>query len=98
MLFRSEQVLTLAKAIVDLPRMTLRGLMCIPEPAADAAAAQRLFERATELLRQCQRAGIVLDTLSMGMSNDLEPAIAAGSTMVRVGSAIFGNRPPARPA
>ena len=86
------EALPLAQAVVALPRLRLRGLMCIPEPAADFESARAVFARATDLFRALQAAGLRVDTLSMGMSDDLEAAIAAGSTMVRVGSAIFGRR------
>jgi len=82
-----------ARAVAALPRMRLRGLMAIPEPAADAAA-QRLPHRALrDLLAALNADGLMLDTLSMGMSADLEAAIAEGSTVVRVGTALFGGRP-----
>lgn len=84
--------LELARAVAALPRLRLRGLMCIPEPATDFVAACAVFTGARDLLDQLNRAGLALDTLSMGMSDDLEAAIASGSTMVRVGSAIFGKR------
>ncbi|WP_341889685.1 YggS family pyridoxal phosphate-dependent enzyme [Variovorax sp. YR752] len=85
-------VAEVAKAVVALPRVVLRGLMAIPEPAADLAA-QRVPHRALRELFEVLRAqGLALDTLSMGMSADLEAAILEGSTMVRVGSAIFGAR------
>lgn len=82
----------LARAVAALPRLRLRGLMCIPEPAPDFATACELFGRARTAFTQLQQAGLALDTLSMGMSDDLEAAIASGSTLVRVGSAIFGRR------
>lgn len=87
-----EELMPLARAIVGMPGLRLRGLMCIPEPAPDFESARQVFERASTLFRTCQHEGLALDTLSMGMSDDLEAAIAAGSTMVRVGSAIFGSR------
>ena len=87
-----DEALALAKDIASLPRLRLRGLMCIPEPAADFVAACALFERARALFNILNAAGLGLDTLSMGMSDDLEAAVASGSTMVRVGSAIFGAR------
>ena len=86
------QALELAQAVAALPRLRLRGLMCIPEPAPDFVAACAVFARARSLFDQCNQAGLGLDTLSMGMSDDLEAAIASGSTLVRVGSAIFGKR------
>ena len=86
------QALALAREVAVLPRLRLRGLMCIPEPAPDFAAACAVFERARALFDALNAEGLGLDTLSMGMSADLEAAIASGSTMVRVGSAIFGQR------
>lgn len=85
----------LAQAVAALPRLRLRGLMCIPDPLPDAAAMQAVFARARRLFDELRAQGLPLDTLSMGMSGDLEAAIAAGSTLVRVGTAIFGGRPPA---
>jgi pyridoxal phosphate enzyme (YggS family) len=90
-----EDALALAQAVSRLPRLVLRGLMAIPEPAPDAASARAVHARTAALLADINAAGGLpqpLDTLSMGMSADLEPAIAAGSTMVRVGTAIFGGR------
>lgn len=87
-----EQALELAQAVAALPRLQLRGLMCIPEPAPDFASACEVFGRARALFEALQAQGLALDTLSMGMSDDLEAAIASGSTLVRVGSAIFGAR------
>lgn len=87
-----EDALALAQAVTKLPRLRLRGLMCIPEPAPDFAAACQVFDRARILLAALNAQGLKLDTLSMGMSDDLEAAIASGSTLVRVGSAIFGSR------
>ncbi len=84
--------LVLAHAVADLPHLRLRGIMCIPEPAPDFGAACQVFKRATDLFDELNRQGLQIDTLSMGMSADLEPAIASGSTLVRVGSAIFGAR------
>ena len=88
------EVLALARAVAALPRMRLRGLMTIPDPVEGFEAEVALHRRATELFEQV-RAELALpgfDTLSMGMTADLEAAIAAGSTMVRVGTAIFGKR------
>ena len=84
--------LALAREVAALPRLTLRGLMCIPEPAPDFAAACAVFSRAKALFDAMNRAGMGLDTLSMGMTADLEAAIHSGSTLVRVGTAIFGSR------
>ena len=84
--------LKLAEAIARLPRLKLRGLMAIPEPTSDAALQRRRFARLRELKEQLAARGHALDALSMGMSEDLEAAIAEGATMVRVGTAIFGRR------
>ena len=93
-----HEALALAQAIVPLPRLQLRGLMCIPEPAPDFIAARAVFVRASALFDAINAAGVPLDTLSMGMSADLEAAVQGGSTLVRVGSAIFGVRSTSRPA
>jgi pyridoxal phosphate enzyme (YggS family) len=86
------EVAAVANAVAALPRLVLRGLMAIPEPAGDLAA-QRAPHRALRALFETLCAqGLALDTLSMGMSADLEAAILEGATMVRVGSAIFGAR------
>ena len=87
-----QEALALAREVARLPRLQLRGLMCIPEPAADFAAQRAVFSRAKVLLDELNHAGLKLDTLSMGMTADLEAAVHAGSTMVRVGTAIFGGR------
>ena len=84
----------LAREVARLPGLRLRGLMTIPEPAEDFEAQKAVHERAADLFHALRESGFDLDTLSMGMSADLEAAIAAGSTMVRVGTAIFGGRPP----
>jgi PLP dependent protein len=89
-----QDALALARDVAQLPRLALRGLMTIPEPASDFAAQLQVHRRARALFDQLREAGLPLDTLSMGMSADLEAAIHAGSTMVRVGTAIFGGRPP----
>jgi pyridoxal phosphate enzyme (YggS family) len=88
------EALALARQVAALPRLRLRGLMCIPEPAPDFAAACLVFARAKDLFDKLNREGLGLDTLSMGMTADLEAAIHAGSTLVRVGTAIFGSREP----
>jgi hypothetical protein len=82
----------LAHAVAALPHLRLRGLMCIPEPAPDFEAQKALFMGATALFDALNAEGMALDTLSMGMSADLEAAVAAGATLVRVGTAIFGSR------
>jgi PLP dependent protein len=86
-------VLALAQAVATLPRLRLRGLMSIPEPVNGVEAQRAPHRRLRELFDALRSQGLALDTLSMGMSADLEAAIAEGSTMVRVGSAIFGARP-----
>lgn len=87
-----DQVLSLAVAIARLPRLKLRGLMAIPEPTADTGLQRNQFRQLRELLDQLNHKGLELDTLSMGMSHDLEAAISEGATIVRVGTAIFGER------
>ncbi len=88
-----DEALALAREVAKLPRLRLRGLMTIPEPAPDFVAQQAVHARARALFDEIVGAGVALDTLSMGMTADLEAAIQAGSTMVRVGTAIFGSRP-----
>jgi PLP dependent protein len=87
-----EELAALARAVTAMPRLTLRGLMSIPEPAADHGAQRRPHRVLRELLASLAAQGLALDTLSMGMSADLEAAIAEGATLVRVGTAIFGAR------
>jgi len=87
-----EDALALAQAVVALPNVRLRGIMTIPEPAIDFEAACAVHMRARALFDALNAAGLALDTLSMGMTGDLEAAIASGSTMVRIGTAIFGGR------
>lgn len=84
------QVIELAQHIVKLPRLQLRGLMCIPQPGLDLAAPQ--YGAMQACWQALRRDFPTLDTLSMGMSDDLELAIAHGATMVRVGTALFGPR------
>lgn len=86
------ECLELARQVSMLPNLRLRGLMCIPEPSHDSALTRQRFATLRALLEALRRDGLDVDTLSMGMSDDLELAVAEGSTMVRVGSAIFGNR------
>jgi len=88
--------LALAREVAALPRLKLRGLMAIPEPAADLAAQRAPHRALRELLEAMNAEGLGLDTLSIGMSADLEAAVAEGATWVRIGTAIFGSRP-ARP-
>jgi hypothetical protein len=87
-----DELAALAQAVARLPGLALRGLMCIPRPAADAEAQRRPFARLRTLRDALAAGGLALDTLSMGMSADLEAAVAEGSTLVRVGTAIFGER------
>jgi pyridoxal phosphate enzyme (YggS family) len=87
-----EALPQLAHEVAQLPRLVLRGLMTIPEPAAEFAAQKAVHLRTRALFDDLCDSGLRLDTLSMGMSADMEAAIAAGSTMVRVGTAIFGSR------
>lgn len=82
----------LAHAIARLPGLHLRGLMAIPEPTDDSGLQRRRFSLLRQLLTQLNTEGLTLDTLSMGMSHDLEAAILEGATMVRIGTAIFGAR------
>ncbi|HEX5611942.1 MAG TPA: YggS family pyridoxal phosphate-dependent enzyme [Burkholderiales bacterium] len=82
----------LARQVDHLPRLKLRGLMAIPEPTADVAVQRARFRAMRELFESLRRDGIALDTLSIGMSDDFEAAIAEGSTLVRIGTAIFGER------
>ena len=87
-----DEVAALAQAVAALPRLRLRGLMCIPEPTEDMALLRARFALLRLLRDELAGAGLELDTLSMGMSHDIEPAIAEGATIVRVGTAIFGER------
>jgi PLP dependent protein len=88
-----EDAPALAAQVAQLPRLQLRGIMVIPEPATDSIAAYAIFQKATALFNTLKGVHPGLDTLSMGMSADMPTAIAAGSTMLRVGTAIFGQRP-----
>jgi len=81
-----------ARAVAALPRLQLRGLMAIPAPASDFDSQRQPFARLRELRDQLNAEGFALDTLSIGMSDDLEAAIAEGATLVRVGAALFGPR------
>jgi hypothetical protein len=82
----------LARDIAELPRLRLRGLMCVPPPQPSAAAERAVFARLRAALTDLNAGGLELDTLSMGMSGDFESAIAAGATLVRIGTALFGAR------
>jgi len=87
-----EEVGELASAIAKLPNLKLRGLMAVPAPSKDMEAQRSAFAQLRELLGRLNRQGMQLDTLSMGMSHDFAAAIAEGATIVRIGSAIFGER------
>lgn len=87
-----EELPALAQAVNALPRLQLRGLMTIPEPAETKAQMRAVHAQARALFEALRQQGLPLDTLSMGMSADMAAAIAEGSTMVRVGTAIFGQR------
>lgn len=87
-----DEALALAREVAALPRLTLRGIMTIPEPSPDVATQLAVHQRARAVFDDLCTAGLALDTLSMGMTADLEAAVQAGSTMVRVGTAIFGGR------
>jgi len=88
-----EDLPALAHSIATLPRLRLRGLMAIPRPTHDPAAQADSFRRVRELQEKLCHEGLILDTLSMGMSDDLESAVAQGATWLRIGTAIFGARP-----
>jgi pyridoxal phosphate enzyme (YggS family) len=88
------ELLPLLKAITPLPRLELRGLMCMLPYDIDATEQLACFKGLADLAQRARAAGLPLDTLSMGMSADFEPAIAAGATIVRIGTALFGDRMP----
>lgn len=87
-----DQVLPLAHQVSQLPRLRLRGLMAIPAPGRDIDQQRAVFRQVRQLQQQLIDDGLALDTLSMGMSGDMEAAIAEGATLVRIGTAIFGQR------
>jgi len=87
-----SEVRPLAAAAAELPRVRLRGLMCVPPLQTNAMAARAVFARLRTLLEELNANGHKLDTLSMGMSGDFESAIAEGATLVRIGTALFGSR------
>jgi pyridoxal phosphate enzyme (YggS family) len=87
-----DEVAAVAREVAGLPQVRLRGLMAIPEPAADFEAQRAPHRALRQLMERLNADGLSLDTLSMGMSADLDAAVAEGATMVRVGSAIFGAR------
>lgn len=88
----ASEVGPLAAAAAELPRVRLRGLMCVPPPQTNVMAARAVFARLRTLLEELNASGHKLDTLSMGMSGDFESAIAEGATLVRIGTALFGSR------
>lgn len=87
-----KAVMELARSVSLLPRLKLRGLMAIPEPEEDREKQHEPFRRLKKLYDQLRSEGYDLDTLSMGMTADMEAAIAEGATIVRIGTAIFGAR------
>lgn len=87
------ELLDLARAVSELPRLKLRGLMCLPMPRDEFARQREPFKMLRELAEFLQAEGIEMDTLSMGMSNDYRAAVFEGATIVRLGTAIFGARP-----
>src|SRR5690606_28295490 len=89
-----EELPALARRVSELPRLRLRGLMCIPPPRESFEDQYAFFARLAELQQGLLASGFELDALSMGMSTDLEAAVAAGATWVRIGTAIFGERTP----
>jgi pyridoxal phosphate enzyme (YggS family) len=88
------QAVGLAQAVAALPNLRLRGIMGIPAPTDDPQRQRAQFDALRRCFDACHAAGLPVDTLSMGMSADLEAAVAAGATQVRVGTALFGERPP----
>ena len=89
-----DHAVTFAKSVAAMPRLRLRGIMGIPEPTPHVGVRRARFRHLRECFEACRTAGLAMDTLSMGMSADLEDAIAEGATLVRVGTAIFGTRDP----
>ncbi|MCB1820949.1 MAG: YggS family pyridoxal phosphate-dependent enzyme [Candidatus Competibacteraceae bacterium] len=90
--FDESEVAAVARTVAALPRLRLRGLMAIPAPASDFDRQCQPFARLRELHDRLNAEGLALDTLSIGMSDDLEAAIAEGATLVRIGTALFGPR------
>jgi len=89
----SAEIVTLARQVRDLPRLRLRGIMSMPPAESDVARQRQWFRETRQVFDYLNERGLGLDTLSMGTSTDFEAAIAEGSTMVRIGTAIFGPRP-----
>ncbi len=90
-----DEALELARVVSTLPGLRLRGVMAIPEPAADYGGQRAQCASVRAVYDRLRDAGLALDTLSIGMSDDLEAAVAEGATIVRIGTALFGPRPPA---
>ena len=90
--FQLNELTQVAREIASLPNLKLRGLMAIPEKAEELAKQRLIFQKMHQAMTQLNQLGLDMDTLSMGMSNDMEAAIAEGATMVRIGTAIFGSR------
>ena len=89
---KPEELADLVKAVSAMPRLKLRGLMAIPEPQSDPEKQRLPFNAMKTLFEELKHAGYDLDTLSMGMSDDMEAAVQEGATTVRIGTAIFGQR------
>ncbi len=89
---RPEELADLIKAVSGMPRLKLRGLMAIPEPQSDPEKQRQPFNAMKTLFEELKHTGYDLDTLSMGMSDDMEAAVQEGATTVRIGTAIFGQR------
>ncbi|HXA47839.1 MAG TPA: YggS family pyridoxal phosphate-dependent enzyme [Burkholderiaceae bacterium] len=87
-----DQLLPLAQAVAAMPRLRLRGLMAIPEASADTAQQRLPFRQLHQMYDDLRAQGLMVDTISMGMSADMDAAIAEGASIVRVGTAIFGKR------
>jgi pyridoxal phosphate enzyme (YggS family) len=87
-----DEALALARGVAALPRLRLRGVMALPAPSADPDEQLRQLAAVRAVYEHLRSQGLPLDTLSMGMSGDLEAAVAQGSTLVRVGTALFGRR------
>mgnify|MGYP000997266879 FL=1 len=87
-----NEALELAQAVMNLPRLTLRGVMALPAPTSDPALQKVELKDVRVVFDTLRSAGVPLDTLSMGMSGDMEAAVEEGSSMLRVGTALFGNR------
>lgn len=86
------EALALARAVAQLPHLRLRGVMALPAPSNDASTQHQALKKIREVFDELRLQGLTLDTLSMGMSADLENAVEQGSTMVRIGTALFGQR------